>query len=123
METPIHETLSDVIKQVVYKKRNKKARKLFLQATTELKPDSCIVKIGWVSGKYISFNCYFEKNGNSEIFNEIEKGVENQNEIKSFIYGLNPKIFQFYPKMTFDEIKPNQLYLRFKLKRNVKIKG
>ncbi len=119
METPIHETLSDVIKQVLYKKRNKKARKLFLQATKKLKPDSCIVKVGWRSGEYISFDCYFEKNGKNEIFAEIEKGIKNHDEIKHFIYGLNPKVFHYNPKMIFDEIKPNQLYLAFKLIGNV----
>ncbi len=118
METPIQETLSDVIKQVLNKKRNKKARKLFTKATKDLKPANCVVKIGWITGDSIGFVCMFKKKGQGEIFSEIEKGIKNPDEIKHFIYGLNPKIFHFNPKMFFDEIKSNQLFLEFKLIRN-----
>ena len=123
MQTPITETLADVIKQIFEHKRNTKARNLFVEATKNLKPASCKVKVGWRSGSAVSFDCLFEKNGNGEIFAEIEKGIENKNEIKYFIYGLNPKIFHFYPEMTFDELKPNHLFLAFKLKRDGTIKG
>jgi len=123
MQTAVKESLSDVIKQVLYKKRNSKDKELFLASVKDLKPASCKVKVGWHSGNAIDFACYFEKNGESEIFTEMEKGIENPEEIKHFIYGLNPKVFQFYPEMTFDELFPNQLFISFKLKRDGKIKG
>jgi len=118
MQTPITETLADVIKQIFEHKRNTKARNLFVEATKNLKPASCKVKVGWRSGESIGFVCIFEKNGDSEIFTEIEKGIENKNEIKHFIYGLNPKIFHFNPIMSVDEFKPNQHFIEFKLIRN-----
>ncbi len=118
METPIVENLSDIIKQVLDEKRNTKARKQFLKATKNLKPASCKVKVGWRSGSGIVFTCLFVKDGNGELFTEIEKGIENVNEIKHFIYGLNPKKFHFNPKLVFDELKPNQFFIEFKLLRN-----
>ncbi len=117
------EHLADVLKQIIYTKRNTKHRNQFLEAVKDLKPASCTVKIGWQSGSAIAFNCIFEKNGDGEIFTEIEKGVENPHEITYFIYGLNPKVFHFYPKMVFDELKPNTFYVRFKLKKDAKVKG
>ena len=118
METAIKENLADVIRQVLEKKRNKKARKLFQKAVKGLKPASCKVKVGWRSGEYISFDCLFKKGNSGEIFTEIEKDIENAGEIKHFIYGLNPKKFHFNPKMVFDELKPNHFFLAFKLIRN-----
>jgi len=117
------EKLSDVLRQIIYQRQNTKNRKLFLEATKDLKPASCKVKIGWRSGSAIAFNCIFEKNGDGDVLTEIEKGVENANEIVYFIYGLNPKIFHFYPDMVFDELKPNIFYFRFKLKKDKTIEG
>jgi len=112
------ESLAEVLQQVVYAKRNTKHRNLFLEAIKDLKPAGCEVKIGWTSGSDIAFDCLFYKHGDSDIFDAIEKGVDNADEIVFFIYGLNPKVFHFYPDMAFDELKPDTFFLRFKLKRD-----
>lgn len=111
------ERLANVIAGIFAEEQNKKARNKFLDATDELHPASCKVKIGWIAGESITFNCTFEKNGNGEIFEEIEKGIENPNEILHFIYGLNPRTFHFLPETKVDECKPNHLFLIFKLNK------
>ncbi len=85
-------------------------------------PSNCSVKIGWKSGSAISFDCVFEKNGAGDVFEEIEKGIENAGEIVFFIYGLNPKVFYYNPQLTFDELKPGKFFISFKLKRDAKVK-
>ena len=85
------EKLADVLKEIIYTKRNTKNRNQFLEAIKDLKPASCIVKIGWRSGSAISFDCFFEKNGKGDVFEEFEKGVENPNETTYFIYRKSKK--------------------------------
>lgn len=116
------EKLADVLKQILQTKRNTKARNAFMAAIGNFKPASCAVKIGWKSGAAISFDCVFEKNGNGDVFEEIEKGIENSNEIVYFIYGLNPKVFYYNPQFTYDELKPDKFFISFKLKRDAKVK-
>ena len=117
-DTPIIETLADVIKEIVYLKKNTKTRNLFFEKIGDLKPKSCIVKFGLTIGKEIGFDCFFEKNGEGDIFTEIEKGIPNPNEIKFFLYGLNPEKFHFNPDMVIDDQTPNILYVSFKLKND-----
>ncbi len=119
---PEQETLQQVLNELLHIKRNAKMRTLFLAATEGLKPKNCSVKIGWKSGTAINFHFKFAKGGTETVFSAIEKGIENANEIKYFIYGLNPKIFQFHPELCFDEIEPGYFFLSFTLLRDAKAK-
>ncbi|HAN77279.1 MAG TPA: hypothetical protein DCQ31_05640, partial [Bacteroidales bacterium] len=116
------ESLQDVLLQIINLKRNANAKALFLQATENFAPTSCSVKVGWKSGSAINFHCKFVKNGTGTALSAIENGIENANEIKHFIYGLNPKIFRFYPELAIDEIEPNCFFLSFTLLRNAQAK-
>lgn len=117
METkkPEKERLAEVINEIFNAKQNTKTRKLFAEHVKDLKPAACQVRIGWRSGKEIGFNCLFEKNGTDDVFDAVEKGIENADEIKYFIYGLNPKKFQFLPETFVDELYPGKCFLIFKL--------
>lgn len=115
---PETEKLSDIIRQVFEYRGNAKARKLFLEATKGIQPAFCKVKIGWKSGSDIVFNCMFTKNGSMDIFEAVEKGIENKEAIKYFIYGLNPKKFHFLPETVVHDAQPDTVFLIFKLVRN-----
>jgi len=107
--------LETLLKKVFTSYRNRTAYKHFLEVTEDLKFKVIIVKTGWVSGQYISFDCKFEKNKNGEIINEIINGMQNKIEDLYFIYGLNPNIFHFNPEFVIDNDKT--LYFRFKLQK------
>jgi len=110
--------LENEIKDVMLLDKNDEARENFLRITKDLKPQKCDIKAGWVSGKYISFTCRFTKNGESEIFKEIVKGIRQKDKehFLYFMFGLSPDIFQFNPKFILDE---NEfLYLTITLKNS-----
>jgi len=113
----IEAKLQDTILKIMTSYRNRTAYKKFLDITKDLKPKSCKVFTGWVSGNYISFDCIFEKNGEGEIIKEIVKGMKNKVEDLNFIYGLNPQKFYFNPIMVVEE--QENLYVGFQL-MNVK---
>ncbi len=114
-EKNVVKQLESIINELLHAERNKTASQAFYEATKDLKPKSCSVKTGWVSGKYISFDCKCEKNGKSEVVKEIVKGMSKKVEDMYFIFGLNPDIFHFNPDFVVNE--PDYLYFRFKLQK------
>jgi len=111
----IDKQLESILRKVFESYRNRTARKHFLEVTPDLKPKSCTVKTGWVEGKWIAFECIFEKNGDSDIFKEIVKGMKNKEQDLFFLFGLKPEIFHFNKDFIVNET--NEFYCRFKLMR------
>ncbi len=118
METLLQESLSDVIREIIKKPGNAKVRKLFYETISNLKFSECEIHTGWISGEYIVFDCLFTKGGNTDFFNLFEKTIKNKSEIFAFISGLNPNIFYYNSSMTFNELRPNQYFISFKLLKN-----
>jgi len=103
--------LTDILQSEI----NKTSSQLFYNAVKDLKPKNCVVKIGWVEGKYMSFTCKCEKNGSGTLISEIVKGMPKKDRYYYFLCGLSPKIFYFDQKMVLDE--PDYFYFAFKLQR------
>ena len=55
--------LIEQLNKVLNSKTNKAAAKLFFDAVKDLRFKNCIIRTGFVSGKYISFDCLCQKNG------------------------------------------------------------
>jgi len=111
----IESQLEATILEIITSYRNRTAYQKFLDVTKDLKPKSCKVFTGWVSGSYLSFDCVFEKNGEGEVLKEIIKKKKKKTEDLNFIYGLNPKVFHFNPIMVVDE--KDTFYIGFKLQK------
>ena len=65
--------LEEILDELLNASRNKNARQSFLEITQNLKPKTCITKIGWKSGAYIDFTCKFQKAGQGEVLKELIK--------------------------------------------------
>lgn len=107
--------LENLLTDILQSDLNKESSAQFFKAVNGLKPKNCIVKIGWVEGKYMSFTCKCEKNGTDDIITGIVKGMEKKDKFLYFLFGLSPNIFHFDSKFVLDE--PDYFYFSFKLKR------
>ena len=114
-KTDIEGQLTTLITNVINSYRNRTAKKHFYNAINGLKPKSCLVKCGWRAGEYFSVVCKFEKNGESDVLQEIIKNFPDKTENLYFLYGLYPEVFSFDPLYVLDE--PNFLTLSFKLQK------
>lgn len=108
--------LENILNKLLQSEKNKEISQVFFETLKNLKPKSCETKTGWVSGKYISFSCKCEKNGNSTVIKEIVAGMKYKTEDLYFIFGLAPDTFHFNPKFILDE--PEHFYFSFKLERS-----
>ncbi len=99
---------------------NEAAKKDWLTVTKNLKPKTCNTKVGWISDKYISFDCQFSLDGHSDVLEAIAKGIKPELLEKSiyFINELMPYTFYFNPAFTHKEA--NHFYMSFKLVKNSK---
>ncbi len=113
----VSEQLEMVIRELLQKEKNRETSKVFYETIKDLKPKSCEIKTGWVSGDYISFSCKSTKSGEGEIINEIVKGIPEIKKMQYlyFIYGLNPDTLLFNPKFILDE--PEFFYFTLTLRK------
>jgi len=115
-ETELNKELSKEISRIMHLDSNKVNYQEFQNTIKDIKPKSCIVKIGWVAGKYIDFTLKYEKNGINKPFDLFIESIENKAETHGFICGLNPEIFHFDTNYIINDNE--NLIMMFKLKRN-----
>ncbi len=109
--------LEEILTEIIFAKNNKKTAKLLFDKIKDLKFKNCIIRTGFVSGQYISFDCLCQKNGEDEIIKAIVKGMENKERDLYFMMGLNPKIFHFNPDFICD-YEEDKFYVGFKFEKN-----
>ncbi len=116
MEKEYKIEIAKEIRRIMEMEGNKEAAGKFMETLSNIKPKSCIVKIGWRSGEEISILLVYEKGGNKIPFDLFIENIENKAEIYSFICGLYPEIFHFNPKFAIED--KTHFFVDFKLKRN-----
>ena len=109
--------LEEILTEIIFAKNNKKTAKLLFDKIKDTKFKNCIIRTGFVSGRYISFDCLCQKNGDDEIIKAIVKGMENKERDLFFMMGLNPKKLYINPDFIVD-YEEDKFYVGFKLEKN-----
>jgi len=116
MQTEILTKLTIVFNEIFSLERNHGTFQIWDETIKNIHPKSCDTRESWVTGKEISFDCKFTKNGSGNVLEEIVKGIQNKTEVLHFLYGLNPDVFHFNPesKIETDEY----IFIRFILRKS-----